>query len=508
MTQHSTQTTSVLSSNSPWGRLLKRPWPVRLVLVAALLLAVPFLFHAGSTVHAADNEITGVTLTSLNPGELAITWDAPSRAPTDYRVTWKKSTAKWPSYKKANTVQGGNAFPTGTSHSVTGLEEGTAYKMRVRARYHDSNGNVEKSGPWSAAKEVTVSATPPPPQKGAKQGEGGSNQGRSTNPPAKPTGLLTAHSHDNVVLLWDNPDDDTITGYQVLRGDTAANLAVLTNDTGSASTAYTDDTVSASTTYAYAIRARNAHGLSPQSDPASVTTLAPPPGEELTTALATGDPVDLGTVRLGEQRIFELPVPAFTAKRSRDLGRGFTLNSGDCVGPYSYVIKQARDYINKGVETSQGWFESDTSRVTVAPPLENLPERVRISYRVLGQQTITVTSGDSPATTVWTWDIGCLIDGNAVFHATASPAHANPNYRPSNPSRNPSCHFVVSYDTNGDYRGQTDCFTPGERIALNFNNPACPSSGPPRPEEETKPGEDGYEQIATQCLQPEGWTRY
>ena len=148
MTQHWARAASVLSSNSRRGRLLKRSWPVWLVLVAALLLAVPFLFHAGATVHAADNEITGVTLTSPEPGELAITWDAPSRAPTDYRVTWKKSGGNWPSYKNENTALGGNAFPTGTSHTVTGLEEGAGYSVRVRARYHNSEGNVEESGPW------------------------------------------------------------------------------------------------------------------------------------------------------------------------------------------------------------------------------------------------------------------------------------------------------------------------------------------------------------------------
>ena len=163
------------------------------------------------------------------------------------------------------------------------MEEGTAYKVRVRARY-----GAGKVGPWSAAREVTVSVTPPPPQKGDEQGEGDSNEGRSTNPPAKPTGLLTGASHDTVILFWTNPNDDTITGYQVLRGDTAANLAVLTDDTGEASTSYTDDTVSAGATYAYAIRARNANGLSPQSDPVSVTTLAPPPEEEEEdTALST-----------------------------------------------------------------------------------------------------------------------------------------------------------------------------------------------------------------------------
>ena len=144
------------------GRLLKRSWPVRLVLVAALLLAVPFLFDAGATVHAADNDVTGLTLTSLNPGELAITWDAPSRAPTDYRVTWKKSTASWPSYRNENTVDGGNAFPTGTSHTVSDLEEGTEYSVRVRARYYDANDNLTESGPWSDPPvEVTVSSQLP-----------------------------------------------------------------------------------------------------------------------------------------------------------------------------------------------------------------------------------------------------------------------------------------------------------------------------------------------------------
>ena len=62
---------------------------------------------------------------------------------------------------------------------------------------------------------------------------------------------------------------------------------MLVNDTGNKNTSYTDDTVAAETTYVYAIRARNANGLSPESDTASVTTLAPPPEEDLITALST-----------------------------------------------------------------------------------------------------------------------------------------------------------------------------------------------------------------------------
>ena len=153
---------------------------------------------------------------------------------------------------------------------MTGLEEGTAYQARVRARYFDDNGKVEQSGPWSDAVEITISATPSP------DGEGDSNEGPSTSPPAKPTGLNTAASHDSVLLSWTDPGDDTITGYQVLRGEDADNLAVLTDDTGSTSTSYTDDTVEAVTTYVYAVRARNARGLGLQSDTVTVTTSAAP----------------------------------------------------------------------------------------------------------------------------------------------------------------------------------------------------------------------------------------
>ena len=162
MAQHSTRATSPLPGASLGSRLPQRFWPVRLVLVAALLLAVPFLFDAGSTVHAADNEVSGVIVTSPNPGELLIAWDAPSRAPDDYRVTWKKSTAKWPSGRNENTAEGGNAFVQGTSHTVFGLEEGAAYQVRVRARYFDVNDNLTESGPWSAPPvEVTVSSQLP-----------------------------------------------------------------------------------------------------------------------------------------------------------------------------------------------------------------------------------------------------------------------------------------------------------------------------------------------------------
>ena len=266
---------------------------------AAVLLAaalVLLFISAPSWAQADDTAVSNLALSSTSPGEIAITWDAPSRAPGDYRVTWKKSSGNWPSYKNANTANGGNAFPAVTSHTVSGMEEGTAYSVRVRARYLNGEGNVDESGPWTDSLQVTVASTPPPPatpepttppSKG--QGEGGgddNSQPRSTNPPAKPQGLLAAAMHNSVSLFWNNPNDDSITGYQVLRGPDAANLTVLNNDTGDKNTSYTDDTVTAETAYVYAVLARNANGLSAQSDTTTASTPAAPEEPESARSIA------------------------------------------------------------------------------------------------------------------------------------------------------------------------------------------------------------------------------
>ena len=87
--------------------------------------------------------------------------------------------------------------------------------------------------------------------------------------PDKPTGLSATATHDRVVLTWDDPGDDTITGYVILRrvrvNDTGGEFSELVPDTGSAATTYTDDTVAAETTYTYRIKAINEHGTSERS---------------------------------------------------------------------------------------------------------------------------------------------------------------------------------------------------------------------------------------------------
>ena len=130
-----------------------------LIIAAALSL---LLLHQPAQAQTDTKATSNLAVSSPNPGEIVITWDAPSDAPGDYWVAWKKSSVNWPPYQDDNTAQGGNAFPAETSYTVSDLEEGTAYSVRVRARYYDANDSLTESGPWSAPPvEVTVSSQLP-----------------------------------------------------------------------------------------------------------------------------------------------------------------------------------------------------------------------------------------------------------------------------------------------------------------------------------------------------------
>ena len=98
---------------------------------------------------------------------------------------------------------------------------------------------------------------------------GAADGAQPTEPPAKPKGLSATASHDSVTLTWDDPGDDSITGYVILRrirvNDTGGEFSELVPDTGSTATTYTDDTVAAGITYTYRIKAINGAGTSERS---------------------------------------------------------------------------------------------------------------------------------------------------------------------------------------------------------------------------------------------------
>ena len=96
-------------------------------------------------------------------------------------------------------------------------------------------------------------------------------------PPAAPTGLTTQGvTHNSITLNWTDPEDTSIIGYRVLRGNEAGNLTAIADDTGSDSVEYTDSTVAAETAYFYAVLALSQNVDGAQSATVDVTTRAAP----------------------------------------------------------------------------------------------------------------------------------------------------------------------------------------------------------------------------------------
>ena len=151
-----------------------------------------------------------------------------------------------------------------TSYTDTGVEPETRYVYRVKAI------NEHGASKWSGYARADTPAAPEPEE--------------PEDPPAKPTGMLTAAAHDEVVLTWNDPQDDTITGYVVERRepgeDDGTPFAAISQDTGSAGPSYTDGTVEPERTYEYRVRAINPQGTGEPSDAARLTTPAAPDQED------------------------------------------------------------------------------------------------------------------------------------------------------------------------------------------------------------------------------------
>ena len=171
------------------------------------------------------------------------------------------------------------AGATASTYTLVDDDEGKTIKVRVTVTDDLGNETTLTSG---ATGEVA--------------------SGGPTEPPGRPLKLKGAANADGTVTLrWEAPDDDTVTGYQILRKRISRGeqtLLVHVNDTGSTATEYTDSDVTPDVLHAYRVKAINAAGLSKRSNVVKVTPVEPeqPSGN----SAATGRPSIGGTVRVGE----------------------------------------------------------------------------------------------------------------------------------------------------------------------------------------------------------------
>ena len=246
------------------------------------------------------------------------------------------------------------AGATGSTYTLADSDEGKT--VRVQASFTDNEGNEETL--TSAATAAVAGAQP-------------------TEPPAKPKGLSATASHDSVTLTWNDPGDDSITGYVILRrvreNDVGGEFSELVPDTGSTATTYTDDTVVAGITYTYRIKAINGAGTSERSRWFHIDIPAAPVPDKPTglSATATHDRVVLtwddpdddaitGYVILRRVRVNDVGGDVqgeLVADTGTAALTSYTDNTVAAGTTYTYRIKAINE---RGTSERSRWFHIDT----------------------------------------------------------------------------------------------------------------------------------------------------
>ncbi len=219
------------------------------LILAAVMAVRPHLSSPSGSETLQENPpaINGLRVSSILPGELEISWDAPADAPLDYRLTWARVGENFPTQND----EPGNAYPTCPSHVITGLDHGERYRVRVRARYESSKSD------WSAPVEAVVASSTTAPTATA------------ITQPGPPLDLNAEVTHDSVTLSWSAPQSVAgISGYQILRRDQELDsenrFQLIEETSGSSATSYVDSAVLPNRRYTYRVSALNENHLGPE----------------------------------------------------------------------------------------------------------------------------------------------------------------------------------------------------------------------------------------------------
>ncbi len=334
----------------------RRRFPILIAAIAALALAMTLLFSPVQAQEgSAPDKPTGLSATATHD-QVVLTWDGPGDASiTGYVILRRVRVNNTGGEFSELVADTGTAATTYTDATV---KANTTYTYRIKAT--NEHGVSERSR-WF---HINVPAAPEPEEEQAPE------------PPDQPTGLDATATHDQVVLTWDDPDDDTITGYVILRrvrvNNTAGEFSELVADTGTAATAYTDATVKANTTYTYRIKAINEHGVSERSRWSHIDIPAAPERPDKPSGLsatATHDQVVLtwddpdddtitGYVILRRVRVND--TGGEFSVLVADTGAAATTYTDDSVQAnttYTYRIKAINEH---GVSERSRWFHIDT----------------------------------------------------------------------------------------------------------------------------------------------------
>lgn len=143
------------------------------VVVALVVVAAWTSVPTASGAQSARGTISELEVVSDATGTLTLRWIPPVGSPndgqvlSDYRISWALEGGKFATW----TDLGRNAFLAAplSEYTITGLDPGSAYKVRMRTRYNRGpSAGARWSGPWVQAAPVAAA-----PLLSAEQGDDG-----------------------------------------------------------------------------------------------------------------------------------------------------------------------------------------------------------------------------------------------------------------------------------------------------------------------------------------------
>ena len=188
----------------------------------------------------------GLAASQVSHDSLTLTWNDPQ----DARITGHQ-VLRGTDADSLSIIQADTGSPS-TNYTDSTVEPETSYHYAVFAMSQDGDGNQ------SATFSVTTPVEPVDEETVVL-----------IDPPA---GLAESDvKHDSLTLIWDDPNNDAITGYRILKGTQPDDLSVSTGNTGTDDTKYTDPNVEDATTYFYSVNALTTNGIGPRSHVAVTT---------------------------------------------------------------------------------------------------------------------------------------------------------------------------------------------------------------------------------------------
>ncbi|MDE2792400.1 MAG: fibronectin type III domain-containing protein, partial [Paracoccaceae bacterium] len=321
------------------------------------------------------------------------------------------------------------------------------------------------------------------------------------SPPTKPTGLSAQASDRQITLRWNNPNDPTITKYQIyVIEDGAAGSWSDISGSSAATTSHTVNNLTNGTTYQFRIRAVNAAGNSPQSNEARVK---PSPSADNT---LSGLSATSATSASGPFSALPLTPSTFSA----------TTTSYTATVPHATTYVKLTPVANENnavVEIRKGSANvlTDLSGTTAAIALDvganaitvqvraqdssTKDYTVTITRQVQPPQSLTVTPGDQKLVVSWTAPSGAVTDYVVQYTSSSTVANGAPS------GSDPATAWVVAGRptlptteitglTNGtEYRVRVRARHAGSRSAFAHGKgtPTATAPPPPPPPARAKP---------------------